>query len=180
MARAHLREDMCGSQWRVGDSWPQWRVAGGEGAASVSRLPPASPSLAPAWSCDPASCHQAPSVAAGCTRDCESGSPAPFQMGSWAPRVGPGLVPSPSPRSILRGQLRRMAGGGRCFWMQRTFQAFPARLCLGVPAQGLTNQAWVAAPPHPAPPLPTPLLPAHTSRGHFFRVHPWQRTGSCP
>ena len=91
--------------------------------------------------CDPASCHQAPSVAAGCTRDCESGSPAPFQMGSWAPRVGPGLVPSPSPRSILRGQLRRMAGGGGCFWMQRTFQAFPARLCLGGPAQGLTNRS---------------------------------------
>lgn len=138
--------------------------AGGEGAASVSHLPPASLSLAPAWSCDRASCHQVPSVAAGCTRDCESGSPAPFQTGSWAPRVGPGLVPSPSPWSIPRGQLRRMAGGGGCFWMQRTFQAFPARLCLRGPA-GRGSQTRPGSLPRPTP---RPYSPPHC----FLHTHP--------
>ena len=54
-------------------------------------------------------------------------------------------------------QLRRMAGGGGCFWMQRTFQAFPARLCLRGPA-GRGSQTRPGSLPRPTP---RPYSPPH-------------------
>lgn len=151
--------------------------SGGEGAASGPRLPPAALSLAPAWPVSgraavrcPVWQQAAPVTALQSPCDCGSGSPAPFQTGSWAPRVGPGLVPSPSPWSIPRGQLRRMAGGagGGAFGCREHSRRFLQGCAWGDQRGGAHKPGLGCCPTPPRAPYSPPHSFLHTHPGGTF------------